>query len=107
MLLLDSDEILTVITDIDGAGTYMADPDLHIARKDVIDALLTTHGEMAHTWIVDSGASFHVTPNMGAFASYSAGHCGKVYLGNNYACDIEGKRNNTFSACHWSRVDAV
>ena len=38
----------------------------------------------------DSGASFHVTPRVECFATYEAGNLGKVYLGNNHACAIEG-----------------
>ena len=56
----------------------------------MIDALLSAHDGLSQSWIVDSGASFHVTPSLESFASYTAGSLGKVYLGNNHACEIEG-----------------
>ena len=44
--------------------------DMHITKKDVIDALLSAHDGMSQSWIVDSGASFHV---IGVFCLV---HCG-------------------------------
>ena len=41
-------------------------------------------------WILDSGASHHVTPSKTNFVSYEAGDYGRVHLGNNYFCDIVG-----------------
>ena len=41
-------------------------------------------------WILDSGASFHVTPHRDWFSTYDSGMHGCVHLGNNYACDILG-----------------
>ncbi|KAH7439563.1 hypothetical protein KP509_04G067200 [Ceratopteris richardii] len=43
-----------------------------------------------HTWILDSGASFHVTPHRELFSDYTEGRHGVVHLGDNYACDIAG-----------------
>ena len=57
---------------------------------DVIDALMTVDDGLSQTWIVDSGASFHVTLCLECFATYETGNLGKVCLGNNHACAIEG-----------------
>ena len=34
------------------------------------------------TWVVDSGASFHLTPDKGFFSSYTVGDHGFVKMGN-------------------------
>ena len=36
----------------------------------------------AHTWLLDSGATFHMTPNIEWFSNYSAGANGTIQLGN-------------------------
>jgi hypothetical protein len=41
-------------------------------------------------WILDSGASHHVTPSKDNFVAYSSGDYGKVHLGNNHFCNIVG-----------------
>ena len=41
-------------------------------------------------WILDSGASHHVTPSKTNFVSYELGDYGRVHLGNNHFCDIVG-----------------
>ena len=42
------------------------------------------------TWIMDSGASCHVTPKREFFTSYTAGNFGKIKLGDKGVCDIIG-----------------
>jgi len=42
-------------------------------------------------WVVDTGASFHACPTRSNFKNFIAGDLGKVYLGNDLACDITGK----------------
>ena len=64
--------------------------DMCITKNDLIDALLTVNDALAQTWIVDYGASFHVTPIKECFSTFTAGSHGHVYLGNNHACSIEG-----------------
>ena len=61
-----------------------------ITENDLIDALLTVNDALAQTWIVDSSASFHVTPIKECFSTSIAGSHGHVYLGNNHAWSIEG-----------------
>ena len=39
---------------------------------------------------MDFGVSFHVTPSKECFSTLHARMYGKVYLGNNHACNIEG-----------------
>ena len=66
---------------------------MSITKGDLIDALLTANDALSQTWIIDSGASFHVTPIKECFATFSAGKHGHIYLGNNHACSIEGIGN--------------
>ena len=42
------------------------------------------------TWVIDSGASFHLTPNRKCFSSYRDGDHGSVWMGNEGACRIVG-----------------
>ena len=87
--LSDVDDILTVtMSPLDAFAGNMQD--MQITKADVIDALLSTNDALSQSWIVDSGASFHVTPTKECFSTLNAGMYGKVYLGNNHACSIEG-----------------
>ena len=45
------------------------------------------------TWIVDSGALFHLTPKRECFSSYTTGDYGYVKMGNDGACKIVGIGN--------------
>ena len=51
--------------------------------------LLVVSGGVSHTWILDSGASLHVTPHRDWFISYEE-TIGSVTLGDSYSCDIVG-----------------
>ena len=54
------------------------------------------------TWVVDSRASFHLTPNRRCFSSYTTGDYGYVKMGNDGACRIVGIGNvclRTSSGC--------
>ena len=44
----------------------------------------------AHAWLLDFGATFHVTPNIEWFSNYSANTSGTVCLGNRHECRIVG-----------------
>ena len=44
----------------------------------------------AHTWLLDSGATFHVTPNIEWFSNYSFGADGTIRLCNGQECTIVG-----------------
>ena len=57
---------------------------------DVFIVALATHvGENA--WLIDSGASFHMTPNRNWFSKHKFFDGGKVYLGDNLVLDIVGR----------------
>ena len=51
-----------------------------------IDALLTQDASLAHNWILDSGASFHVTPHREQFSTYTEGSFGTIRLGDAHDC---------------------
>ena len=42
------------------------------------------------TWLLNSSATFHVTPNIKWFSNYSAGTSGTVRLSNRQECKIAG-----------------
>ena len=70
--LSDVEDILCVTFSADDTYAYDASPnipseDMWITKNDLIDALLTVNDALAQTWIVDSGASFHVTPTKECF----------------------------------------
>ena len=44
-----------------------------------------------NAWLIDSGASFHMTPNRNQFSKYEIFDDGKVYLGHNSVLDIVGR----------------
>ena len=52
--------------------------------------LVTTDDLAMQDWIMDSRASFHVTPYCEWFTSYDAKRTGQVRLGNDHACEIKG-----------------
>ena len=41
-------------------------------------------------WILDSGCTFHMTPNWGWFSTYEPMHKGVVLMGNNASCKEAG-----------------
>jgi len=41
-------------------------------------------------WILESRASYHVTPCKDSFVSYNTGDYDRVHLGNNHFCSIFG-----------------
>ena len=46
----------------------------------------------AHTWLLDSIATFHVTPNLKWFLNYTVETSGTIRLGNGKECKIAGTR---------------
>ena len=46
-----------------------------------------------YSWVVDSGASFHLTPKRECFSSYTTGNYGYVRMGNDNECKIVGIGN--------------
>ena len=56
-----------------------------------IDALLTEEdASLAQNWILDSGASFHITPYREWFSTYIEGSFSTVRLGDAHAIAITG-----------------
>ncbi len=56
------------------------------------DAVFTAACSVSHpdTWIVDSGASFHMTPHREWFSSFRSCEGGTVLLGDDGICKVEG-----------------
>ena len=73
--LSDVEDILCATFSYD-ASLNIHSLDVCISKNDLIDALLTVNDAMAQTWIVDSGASFHVTPIKECFSTFTAGSHG-------------------------------
>ena len=76
--------------EVTGASVFIHTQDMQITKSDIIDALLTLNDALSQTWIVDSGASFQITPIKECFTTFRASSHGHVYLGNNHACSIQG-----------------
>ena len=57
------------------------------------DALVANDGVYAQDWMLDSGASYHVTPHREWFLTYRQGHYGSVRLGDSFTCEITGFKN--------------
>lgn len=41
-------------------------------------------------WVLDSGCTFHMSPNIYSFVLYKKVSSGKVMLGNNLSCETSG-----------------
>jgi hypothetical protein len=59
--------------------------------EEVDDCLICALESKMESWVLDSGASFHATSHMDLFENYISENFGKVYLGDDQACDITGK----------------
>ena len=57
----------------------------------------------AMSWVVDSGASFHITSHKEYFTSYTSGVTGSVKMGNSGSSTIVQNRQNYHSviAAYW------
>ena len=55
------------------------------------DSLSISSSQLMDSWILDTGCSFHMTPNKDWFDLYSLGSFGFIYLGNDKACAITTK----------------
>eukprot|EP00253_Pinus_taeda_P002476 PITA_02476 len=54
------------------------------------DAFILSFENITHSWVVDSGASFHATPDKKYFHDYVQGDFGQVRLGDDKPCKIVG-----------------
>jgi hypothetical protein len=74
--------------------------EINATCDDDVDILVlddeTSYGEaniahaLMHTWLLDSGASFHVTPHREWFTRYEAKPLGTVRLRDSHQCDVIG-----------------
>ena len=55
------------------------------------DCLICSLESKIDSWVLDSGASFHATPHRELSENYVSGNLGKVYLGDDQACNITRK----------------
>ncbi|CAA0831937.1 Probable prolyl 4-hydroxylase 11 [Striga hermonthica] len=54
------------------------------------DMLSISTAQYDDAWILDSGCSYHITPNREWFATYKSGNSGSVFLGDDRCCGIVG-----------------
>ena len=59
-----------------------------LSLEDSMIGELLYNAQDAHMWLLDSGATFHVTPNIECFSNYSTDTSGTVRLGNGQECKI-------------------
>ncbi|KAE8673575.1 hypothetical protein F3Y22_tig00111779pilonHSYRG00138 [Hibiscus syriacus] len=71
-----------------GLGSEISDPNLGIRRQFNItsersegDMLSISMTQLTDTWILDSGCSYHITPNREWFSTYMSVNSGSIYLG--------------------------
>ena len=57
---------------------------------DDADVLIAAEKQFSGEWILDSGCSFHMCPNIDFFKTFESIDGGKVLLGNNVACKVAG-----------------
>lgn len=62
-------------------------PDLEVANY--------AHNRYVHEWILDSGCTFHITPERSWLQDFKKLRGGEVVMGNNIACKVEGLGNVT------------
>ncbi|KAH9733855.1 hypothetical protein KPL71_017172 [Citrus sinensis] len=58
--------------------------------SDDADVLIAAEKQSSGEWILDSGCSFHMCPNIDFFKTFESIDGGKVLLGNNLACKVAG-----------------
>ncbi|KAE8719673.1 hypothetical protein F3Y22_tig00109926pilonHSYRG00011 [Hibiscus syriacus] len=54
------------------------------------DMLSISTTQLTDAWILDSGCSYHITPNREWFSTYKPVNSGSVYLGDDRCCNIVG-----------------
>ena len=81
-------EEINVVTDTQD-NSVVADPQDILCLESSLSVEVLVSGHVSHTWILDLGASFHVTPHREWFSRYEE-TVGTVTLGDSYQCDIVG-----------------
>ena len=84
----DSQDILA----LDQSSETFYDAQESLCLESTVSVEILISGEISHAWIMDSGASLHVTPHREWFSCYKE-TVDTVTLGNSYVCDIVGIGN--------------
>ncbi|KHN13665.1 Retrovirus-related Pol polyprotein from transposon TNT 1-94, partial [Glycine soja] len=73
-------------------GKYNDESDIAVVADGYESAEVLSISTKKHSeeWILDSGCSFHMTPNLEWFSSYKEIDGGKVLMGNNMVCNVIG-----------------
>ncbi|KAE8658345.1 hypothetical protein F3Y22_tig00116971pilonHSYRG00233 [Hibiscus syriacus] len=61
------------------------------------DMLSSSMTQLTDAWILDSGCSYHITPNREWFSTYRSVNYGFVYLGDDRCCNIIDLKKNLIS----------
>ena len=73
-----------------------------------MDALILSVDSSIESWILDSGAYFHSSPNKELFRNFKSENFGKVYLADNKDLEIKEKRDvciKTLAGNQWTLKD--
>ncbi|XP_031251498.1 uncharacterized protein LOC116109392 [Pistacia vera] len=62
---------------------------------EITEALNVSSSEVANEWVLDSGCSFHMSPNKTWFQNLITGEPEIVFMGNNNSCRVQGIGNIT------------
>ena len=73
-------------------GKTFNSSDVVVAEEnlDTTDVLAITITNWSDEWILDSGCSYHMSPNRNWFSTYQLIDCGKILMGNDVACKVIG-----------------
>lgn len=61
-----------------------------VGTSNCLAEVLTVSETSSSEWIMDSGCSFHMSPNLEWFHNFDNNEKGTVYMGNNHSCKVEG-----------------
>ena len=78
------------------------------SAEDIGDALILSEDSSIESWILDSGASFHSSPNKDFFRNFKSQNFEMVYLADNKDLEIKGKRDvciKTLAGNQWTLKD--
>ena len=59
----------------------------------VAEVLTVSSNVISNEWVMDSGCSFHTSPNKNQFENFSDNITGTVFMGNNNTCQVKGIGN--------------
>ncbi|KAA0038009.1 Retrovirus-related Pol polyprotein from transposon TNT 1-94 [Cucumis melo var. makuwa] len=54
------------------------------------EVLMVSHRDIQDAWIMDSGCTYHMTPNQDFLINFQKSDGGKVLLGDNGTCEVKG-----------------